>query len=239
MTHDTLYQSPRRAEDFAFGWDVAQAFDDMVARSVPGYAKAQQLICQLVLDLAPRPGVVHDLGCATGATLAVLAESCEDDALRLVGVDKSEDMVAAARCKLSAAKRCVEIMCADLLTFEPAEPAVAHILNLTLQFIRPLDRPSLIGRLRESLQPGGLLILYEKTVDHHALLNRWLIQQHYEFKSRSRYTQLEIAQKREALENVLIPFTTEENTRLLLDAGFGSVSLLAKDLNFAVFAAMA
>ena len=64
------------------------------------------------------------------------------------------------------------------------------------------------------------------------LWNRLFIQHYHEFKERNGYSRLEIAQKREALENVLIPYRVAENRELLARCGFGQFDVFFKWYNF-------
>jgi tRNA (cmo5U34)-methyltransferase len=114
----------------------------------------------------------------------------------------------------------------------------AFLLNYTLQFIRPLRRKAFIHQLFDNLRPGGILILSEKKISHDPLLNRKYIDIYHQFKLDRGYSELEIAKKREALENILIPFSLEENRELLLDAGFTSVETFFQWFNFASFIAI-
>jgi len=103
---------------------------------------------------------------------------------------------------------------------------------LTLQFIRPLYRESLIRSIYEGLGDNGCVILVEKVLAEDSTFNRLFIQHYYEMKRRNGYSDLEIAQKREALENVLVPYRLEENRTLLRKQGFQQVDVFFKWYNF-------
>ena len=133
----------------------------------------------------------------------------------------------------------------DAVSFQQAditkinmEGTGAFILNYTLQFIRPVLRPALISQLYENLRPGGLLILSEKTILEDKRLNRAFIDIHHDFKRAQGYSDLEITRKREALENILIPFTIEENIEILAGAGFKPITTFLQWFNFSSFVAI-
>jgi tRNA (cmo5U34)-methyltransferase len=106
------------------------------------------------------------------------------------------------------------------------------LLVLTLQFVRPLNRDRLLDDIYRGLRPGGCLILVEKVLGETPLFNRLFIKHYYELKRRNGYSELEIAQKREALENVLVPYRLEENRDLLVRHGFQSIDVFFKWYNF-------
>jgi len=234
MSKDNLFGERReRMEDFQFGQEVAEVFDDMLDRSVPFYAEIQRLIAELASDFAVEGSRLYDLGCSTGNTLVCL-DRILPDGIAFTGVDASADMLAQARNKLArnpVRRRC-ELLQQDIEGGVGIDNASVVILNLTLQFIRPLYRDKLVADIVAGLQDGGCLILVEKLVSHNPALNRLFIRHHYQFKQRNGYSELEIAQKREALENILIPYRLEENLELLLRNGFRDAEVFFRWYNF-------
>jgi tRNA (cmo5U34)-methyltransferase len=231
--HDRLYQSDSVPEDFSFSEPVVEVFDDMLARSVPLYQEVIEATAGLLDRHLKAAETICDLGCATGTTLLHLARCLRHKSPRLVGVDSSEPMLTKAWRKASgySGGGRLEFRRQDIATI--AEPDCgAFILHYTLQFIRPPQRPSLIARLFDNLRPGGLLIISEKTIVNDKRLNRTFIDIHYDFKRTHGYSELEIAKKREALENVLVPFSRQENETLLQEAGFSPVEPFLQWFNF-------
>ena len=230
---DTVFDQPREAGDFEFGDEVVSVFDDMVNRSVPCYGEVQRMLAELARDWA-KPGTnVYDLGCATGNTLIGLDPSLAAS-IGFVGIDDSEEMLAMCREKLRGAgvTREVALECVDLGAGVTIRNASVVVLCLTLQFIRPIHRERLIRSIHEQLNDEGCLLLVEKILCDDPLLNRAYIRYYYDYKRRMKYSEMEIAQKREALENVLIPYTLRENTRLLGDSGFREVETFFRWYNF-------
>jgi tRNA (cmo5U34)-methyltransferase len=223
-----------RISDFAFNESVAQVFDNMVSRSVPMYGEIQRMLAELARSFVAEGSNVYDLGCSTGTTLALLSQNLPVNA-RLVGLDYSADMLQQAREKLESLKLAdrIELRQADLDAGVDIENASVVMLVLTLMFVRPLNREKLMRRIHAGMNENGCLLVVEKVLGDGSLFNRLFIEHYYAFKRRMGYSELEIAQKREALENVLIPYRLQENRDLLLGAGFREVEIFFKWYNFA------
>ncbi len=236
---DTLFDIGQVQEDFVFSERVAQVFDDMLDRSVPFYQEVIKGTARLLdIFLGPDDTVI-DLGCSTGTTLLQLARLLPHKELHFIGIDNSPAMLDKARLKaeMFSKQDRVSFLAGDITETEEAGTG-AFLLNYTLQFIRPLRRKEFIRRLFQNLRPGGVVILSEKMISHDPLLNRKYIDIYHQFKLERGYSELEIARKREALENVLIPFSMEENRELLLSAGFTSVEPFFQWFNFTSFLAI-
>jgi tRNA (cmo5U34)-methyltransferase len=231
---DSIFAEPvPRASDFAFDGRTAGVFDDMLNRSVPFYAEIQRMTGELAADFAVPGTNLYDLGCSTGTTLAAL-EPLIEPTVRFVGVDSSPEMLEKAREKLEriASTRQRDLICTDLHELDHVDNASVVILTLTLQFVRPLHRERLVRTICEGTNHQGCLILVEKLTESDTLFNRLFIDYYYAMKRRNGYSELEIAQKREALENVLIPYRLEENQALLLNAGYSKFQVFFRWYNF-------
>ena len=230
---DTLFLVEDGNRDFTFDSKTAGVFDDMVQRSVPFYEEIQRMTCELAKDFAVNGTRLYDIGCATGTTLQIL-DPILDPSIAFIGVDNSEDMLVKARDKLKqvAERRPLTLINSDIHARFQIEDASVVMMILTLQFIRPLDREDLLRRINESLGENGCLILVEKVTGPYSLLNRLFIEHYYDFKRRSGYSEMEISQKREALENVLIPYHIQENRELLFKTGFTQIEEYFRWYNF-------
>lgn len=219
--------------DFNFGKEVALVFDDMLKRSVPFYEEIQRMIVEMTLDFSVPGTNIYDLGCSTGTTLLNLNRYIGDN-LRYIGIDYSSDMLDKCRSKLSENhfNGEYELICADLNNGIHLENASVVVMVLTLQFIRPLYREKLIKCILNGLNENGCLILVEKVLGEDSLFNRLFIKYYYDMKKKNGYSETEIALKREALENVLIPYTVEENRNLFLTQGFRYCDIFFKWYNF-------
>lgn len=232
-TDQVFKEEIQKATDFKFGSAVANVFDDMVSRSVPFYGELQRMIAELAADYAKLGTDVYDLGCSTGTTLIGMNTSIPED-IRFIGIDDSPEMLAKCRSKLQDAgiKRPVELRVADLNSVVAISNASVAVLCLTLQFVRPIYREKLLKCIFEGLQRGGALILVEKILAEDSAFNRDFIKYYYNYKRRNQYSEMEISQKREALENILIPYKLSENMAMLRDIGFAPCEVFFKWYNF-------
>lgn len=224
--------------DFAFDETVANGFDEMVVRSVPLYSELQRMTVELAGQFAQPNTEVVDLGCSTGVTLDLLDRAIGFEGVQLVGVDNSEPMLEKARARLRDTRLPVRLICEDLNAGLPTKSPSVVIMNWTLQFIRPLQRDSVIREIYDRLVPNGCLIVMEKVLCDSSLLNRLYIDLYYDFKKREGFSDSEIAQKRESLENVLIPYRVEENLALFQRNGFEIVDVFFRWFNWAGFLAV-
>jgi tRNA (cmo5U34)-methyltransferase len=234
MAKDTLFSEKRdAARDFDFGKDTAVVFDDMLIRSVPYYSEMQRMIAEISADYVTEGTRVYDLGCATCNAFFEL-DRVLPESVKFVGVDFSREMLDQAREKLARQdfKREHQLIHADLNDDIEFKNASVVIMNLTLQFIRPVRRHLVIGNIARGMVPGGCLLLVEKVLSKDSKINRSFIKYYYDFKQRNGYSEMEIAQKREALENVLIPYRIEENFELFLSSGFSFCDVFFKWYNF-------
>ncbi|NDY42420.1 carboxy-S-adenosyl-L-methionine synthase CmoA [Dissulfurirhabdus thermomarina] len=231
---DKVFRDPKDfIEDFDFGTNVAEVFDDMLDRSVPFYAEIQRMIGEMSADFAVPGTNLYDLGCSTGNTFLQIDRVVSPE-VTFVGVDSSQAMLDRAREKLERAgvTRPCRLVQGDLNKGVEVENASVVILNLTLQFVRPLYRNRLMRSVADGILPNGCLILVEKVLSPDSTINRLFIKYYHEMKRRNGYSELEIAQKREALENVLIPYHYVENRELLLESGFRQVDNFFRWYNF-------
>lgn len=223
----------KKVSDFKFSNKVAKVFDDMVSRSVPFYSEIQRMISEIAADHI-QPGTnVYDLGCSTGTTMIGMDTMIPDD-VKFIGLDDSKEMLQKCDQKLKEAgfQRPYDLIEANMQEGFKIENASVAVLCLTLQFIRPISREKVLKTIYDGLQPGGVLILAEKILAEESQFNRNFIKYYYNMKRRNNYSEMEISQKREALENVLIPYKLSENILMLRDAGFSHCEVFFKWYNF-------
>lgn len=234
MDKDQLYtDSMANIANFSFDAQVADVFSDMIERSVPGYRSIITMIETLTEHYAQPGSKLYDLGCSLGgATLSmtrgIAAEGCE-----IIAVDNSAAMVERCRSALERMHTCagVKVIERDIREVDISDASVV-VLNFTLQFIPPADRFQLLEKIAAGMRPGGVLILSEKVVFEDAHLDKLLFDIHHDFKRAHGYSDLEISQKRSALEHVLIPETIPTHRERLLKAGFTSVDVWFQCFNF-------
>ena len=231
---DKIFETPIEKK-FEFDDAVASVFDDMLARSVPFYSEVQHLIISLILEQQKENQKVLDLGSSTAKFLLELHSKMQTK-MRLKGIDNSRAMLERARQKSEAFGADITLEFADMLSYDYQDEDII-IANYTLQFIRPMQRTELVNRLYRGLNDGGLFIFSEKVLFDDKQLDKQMIDIYYDYKKTQGYSAYEITQKREALENVLIPFTIEENIQMCKEAGFDKIDTIFQWANFVTFTA--
>ncbi len=224
---------------FSFDEGVATVFDDMANRSIPFYREVVQLTVNVGLKFIPENGKVYDIGCSTGNTSLNLAKALQKKNIKITGIDPSAAMLKKAQEKAAVYTygHGVEFLEGDVETY-PFLSCDMMVMNYTLQFIPPDKRVSVLAKLQGHLNNGGVLVLSEKLRQEDVVIENFNTETYEGFKAGNGYSFLEIANKRQALENILVPRSLETNLNLLQLAGFSQVELLFKWLNFATFLAI-
>jgi len=234
MRKDKVF-TEKISKKFEFDQAVASVFDDMLSRSVPFYDEVRKLVISLILAEEKEGMKVLDLGSSTAKFLLDL-HSKMSIPMKLKGLDNSQAMLDRAEQKCQAFGASIELELADMLEYDYENEDII-VANYTLQFIRPMQRLELVKKLYNGLNDEGIFIFSEKVVFKDKKLDKELIDIYYAYKKEQGYSEYEIAQKREALENVLIPFTIEENIRMCKDAGFKQIDTVFQWANFVTFIA--
>ena len=232
---DVVFDADWKPGDFVFDEKVASVFDDMVKRSVPLYDETRATALGLAAQFVQPNSNVYDVGCSTATLLASFAGMIEDESVKLIGIDNARSMLDKAKSKIESmdlADR-IGLKLASAEDNMGMENASVIFMNYTLQFVRPLRREAVLQQIYNALNPSGCLILVEKVLGNDSLFNRLYIDLYYAYKSTVGYSDDEIRNKREALENVLIPYRIDENSELLRRAGFASTDIFFKWYNFA------
>jgi len=236
--NDKVFTKPIKKQ-FEFDEEVAAVFDDMLSRSVPFYKESQKITEFFALKHLKDDSLLYDLGSSTASLLINISKQLSSTCrVKLIGLDNSEAMLeqASKKCQALGALH-VELKNADILEYNYKEADV-FVSNYTLQFIRPLVREELVKKIASSLKKDGIFIFCEKVISHHSKLNKDLIECYYEFKKEQGYSEFEISQKREALENVLVPYSEEENIKMAKNCGFSHCEVVFRWANFATFIAI-
>ncbi|MBN2686510.1 MAG: carboxy-S-adenosyl-L-methionine synthase CmoA [Pontiellaceae bacterium] len=234
MQRDQIYsESLAGIADFRFDAQVADVFSDMIERSVPGYRSIITMIETLTEHYAQPDSTLYDLGCSLGGATFSMRRGITAEGCRIVAVDNSEAMIERCRKKMERDHSSVpvELICGDIREIDISEASVV-VLNFTLQFIPPADRLELLQKICTGMRPGGVLILSEKVIFADDHLNDLLVDIHHDFKRAHGYSDLEISQKRTALENVLVPETIAAHRERLQQAGFSSCDVWFQCFNF-------
>ncbi|TNF34665.1 MAG: carboxy-S-adenosyl-L-methionine synthase CmoA [Gammaproteobacteria bacterium] len=233
-SQDSIYKHPREAiTGFVFDESVTRVFQDMISRSVPGYASILAMLPVLVRKYIQPDTRCYDLGCSLGAATLAMRHAINVRGVEIIAVDNAESMIAKCREYIHAdkSKIPVQLQCADIKDVA-IENASFVVMNFTLQFVAPTQRQALLTNICAGMKPGAAMILSEKIIDQNPQQQTWMTELHHEFKRANGYSELEISQKRTALENVLIPDTFELHEQRLRAAGFSQVMMWFRCFNF-------
>jgi tRNA (cmo5U34)-methyltransferase len=225
--------------DFRFDEAVAGVFPDMIQRSVPGYATVISMMGALAATYAQPHSRCYDLGCSVGAVTLAMRQNISADNCRIVAIDNAEAMISRCRLNIAAGNDDVpvDLLCADIRDVVIQQASVV-VLNYTLQFIDPHQRDAVIAGIYAGLEPGGVLLVAEKIRFADSDIDRTMVELHHAFKRANGYSDLEISQKRTALENVLIPETLGCHMERLHTAGFHKPRVWFQCLNFVAIMAV-
>ena len=234
MAIDTIFATPQQVGDFKFDETVAQVFPDMIKRSVPGYSHIIAN-CGVIAKHFARPhSRIYDLGCSLGATTLAMRQSINQEDVTIFAIDNSAAMIDRCRQHLTMIDSpiAVQTQCANIQAIK-IENASFVAMNFTLQFIDKNERSDVIEQIYAGLNVGGALVLSEKLIFNDDEQQSLLEELQLDFKRANGYSELEISQKRSAIENVLVPETFEDHKQRLYNAGFKQVELWFQCFNFA------
>lgn len=232
---DTIYANPlAEIGRFSFDDKVADVFPDMIKRSVPGYMNILNMIGDITARYAQPNSCCYDLGCSLGAATLSLRHNIAVDNCRIIGIDNSEAMIKRCQTNIDGdhSNISVSLKCSDIES-TVIENASVVVLNFTLQFIAPSQRQAIIQRIYDGLLPGGILLISEKIIFEDKPHQQLMTELYHNFKRTNGYSDLEIAQKRSALEDVLRPETIQQHTSRLKNAGFSSADVWFQSMTFA------
>lgn len=232
LTNDTLFEARDGREPFRFDEDVARVFPDMLTRSIPGYAATIEAIGSLAARFVKPDTHCYDLGCSLGAASFAMLQGARTQHTKVIAIDNAPAMITRLEQSLTElGMQRIEAKLADIMEIEITNASMV-VLNYTLQFLSIGQRATLIQKIYDGLNPGGLLVLSEKVVDEDPAMEKLLFDLHHEHKRRNDYSELEISRKRSALENVLVPERVLDHRARLASAGFNHVAVWLRYFNF-------
>jgi tRNA (cmo5U34)-methyltransferase len=238
-SHDNLYSTPQdMIVDFAFDDAVVKVFPDMIRRSVPGYETIITLTGLLAEQYAQPDSRCYDLGCSLGAATLSMRQRIPSDC-HIIAVDNSQAMIDSCQQHIVADDNKARVeLCCDNIQDIAIEDASVVVLNFTLQFIDQDERLQVLQQIHQGMRPGGVLVLSEKLGFDDKAEQAFQEAMQLAFKRANGYSELEISQKRSALEKVLVPDTLQQHQQRLAQAGFSSSQLWFQAFNFASIVAI-
>ena len=233
---DTLFAHPlEQPDDFIFDKNVVDVFPDMIKRSVPGYSTIIHMTGQLAQRYAQSNSHCYDFGCSLGASILAMRHRINNSNVEIIGIDNSQAMLESCKQVVDADSSDipVRLMHIDLSDSNLIiENASVCVLNFTLQFVPLQNREALLKKIYDGMLPGGILIISEKIHFNDDELSSLMSDLHHYFKKTNGYSDLEISQKRNAIENVLLSETQEQHRQRLAQIGFKKVEQWFQCFNF-------
>ena len=233
---DTLFSSLQSTNPFTFDDSVAEVFPDMIKRSVPGYSEIINNISKFASRFVTPNSQCYDLGCSLGAASLAMSSGIDESQIEnvnIIGIDNSKAMLERCKNHINAFKHKSNIQLHQAHIQEVLiQNATMVVLNFTLQFIAKDERIKLLENVFDGLNPGGILILSEKISFDDSSIDDLIINLHHQFKKNNGYSELEVSQKRNALENVLLPDTLCHHISRLEEIGFSSACCWFQQYNF-------
>lgn len=231
---NTVKDETNPGAKWEFDQSVADAFDDMLSRSIPHYLQMRKLCFDLGCKFVKENTAVVDLGCSRGEALAPFVEKF-GAFNQYVGVEVSAPMLAACRERFKGMIDCgvVHVQELDLRERHPPFKASLTLCVLTLQFTPIEHRQKIVKRMFDHCLPGGAVILVEKVMGSCGGTDDLLNFLYWASKEANGYSKDQIERKRLSLEGVLVPLTSQWNQDLLTSAGFSQVECFWRVLNFA------
>lgn len=231
---DQLFSTPiDKLGDWTFDEKVAEVFPDMVQRSVPGYSNIISMIGMLAERFVQPNTMIYDLGCSLGAATLSIRRHVTQKNCHIIAVDNSLPMVERCQRHIDSYNSTtpVEVICEDICNINMKNASMI-VLNFTLQFLTPENRQRVLNNIYQALNPNGILVLSEKFSFTDPTINTLLFNMHHDFKRANGYSELEISQKRNMLENVMLTDTIETHKQRLSNAGFKHIDTWFQCFNF-------
>lgn len=221
--------------DFLFDDRVVRVFPDMINRSVPGYGTIVPMMGMLARRYATPGSRLYDLGCSLGAVSLAMRSAVQAPLECVVAVDNSPEMIRQLERSLQrepdSLQAPVRTRCEDIVETEISNASVVA-MNFTLQFVDPGRRSAMIRRIADGLNPGGVLLISEKISFEDPAEQLLQTEWHHDFKRSQGYSELEIARKRDALENVMKPESLDQHRKRLANNGFSRQYRWFQGFNF-------
>lgn len=213
---------------FEFDEKVVAVFPDMIKRSVPGYDTILKGVAMLAMKYVKPDTSVFDLGASLGAVSLTIDQAVGSHSIKIYAVDNSAPMMNALQHSLSQIETNNQIISQlDDIQNTDISDASMVVSNFTLQFIPVKHRMMLCESIYAGLNVGGVFVLSEKIKSSDLMIDYY-----HGYKKINGYSDMEVAQKRQALEESLKPDSLQVWQQRLEAAGFKQVEVWFKAFNF-------
>jgi tRNA (cmo5U34)-methyltransferase len=135
--------------------EIADGFDQHVREQLPWYDLMTGAVAHIARHYITPNSLVYDLGCSTGNIGKAIAETLSSRNARLVAVDNAKEMK-------SLYSGPGNFLCSDIETV-PINPFSVAVCFLSLMFLTKAARKDLLSRLVSKCEPGGIIIVVDKT----------------------------------------------------------------------------
>lgn len=227
---DVFYRNIKKPiKPFEFDEKIVDIFPDMVRRSIPGYLLTISMIEVIADGYIKNNSNVYDLGCSLGEVSFAIKQAVSNRKYKIIAVDNSKAMIDA--CRKNNKNIEISFLQENILEIKLSNASVI-VMNFTLQFIPKKSRKLLIDKIYKALIPGGVLIISEKVCFDEQEEQSKMTQFHHHMKQLNGYEKIEIANKRDALDKVLVSETIKTHKSRLKKAGFTHAYNYLRCFNF-------
>lgn len=143
------------------GSDIADNFDQHVREQLPWYDLVTSAVVQIGRHYISKGGLVYDIGASNGNVGRALAPVLAERNAYLIGIEESRAM--ADRYDVPGFTSLTHVEHADAAAYDYKDCDFV-VAMLALMFLRPCDVPRLIERVIAALEPGGALVVVERTM---------------------------------------------------------------------------
>lgn len=220
--------------EWKFDESVVPIFDEHVNQSVPMYEEIHNLIGDISTWYLLDGTNMYDIGTSTGKVIHTLKNKHPSKKVNYIGIDNSKEMIEKVSNNLPDAKFIYE----DVTEGFEFKNASLITSVLTMQFIQEDKRQYIINNVYEGLNKGSAFILVEKVIGNNSRFNEIWNDLYHELKLKNGLSEKHVFDKARAIRGIMKPYTVQENTDLLKNAGFKDIDMFFKWNNFVGFIAV-
>lgn len=217
--------------------DLMQPFTDPVTvaryaestpQRVPGFADLHRMAMLLLAEKAPEIAKILVVGAGGGLELKALAEAQPN--WRFHGVDPSSEMLDLARRILGPLQSRAELQQA-YVDDAPAGPFDGATCLFTLHFLKPDARAHALREIHRRLRPGAAFVVAHHSIPEDGDFARWFARL-VAFAGGPSAKNPEASGSAAIMAGRLPVLSSNEDEKMLRDAGFSDVALFYAGLSF-------